>query len=481
MRRFGVGCWLVLLSVLASYGCKTGTEGTAVVKEIPEGDGKVSDLGTFQPRVASECGNGKQEAGEQCDTGANNGAGYCSKACKWANCVVDPNHAYLEDEWPIAACFDLTSGKPVATECVWITEYRKIHCFDCRGQRTRCERLKPGYQYATAWKPPATDGVASGGSGFALNNGPSGPSPGELCQQYASKMIAEGGKGPDEVDKSPFRFGTEMLRFSGQKNASNVAEWCVPTQMVNCAWWNANPGDWRAPEACRCYAKGRGRTWANCNEVTLDACPWASGSGCGLFLTSLLNTNCEVGPDPRNHPEVNFCYVDIPGTQHDFCCAKSYYTEENQVTYKGAKLETFECNGCNGGQHKTSCSDSLTFNLSSPRHAEFPCYGEWNAAVRHINYDSSSAYRWKKAVDTELRLTNDEVVANRANPDFLDVYKEGYSGNTLKADGGKRILVQDWNETPVLAETVKRFCKSGDANLTSESGFFGTYGVWTCK
>ncbi len=466
---------LILLCVtLAS--CRSTIETTegdlGALKALPGTAGQ-ADPSAPKPETdggAAVCGNAVVEKPEQCDAGKNNG-GLCSKGCAWSQCQLDPTHRYAENEFPMATCLKReANGKTTDLGCTAAAAGKATHCYDCRGAATECSRLNPKGLGLKDSAPKRKDGLALADFSTFL-----------ACSSIATADVVQKGVGADSAGDSPFRFGWDVDVAAYAADPGNTAAWCVPKPFVNCAKWDDNPGAWRAPAGCSCYASDGTRSYDNCNDLEMFACPWASGSGCGLhFLGAQGGVGCEPGSDPKNRPQLAECHFDISGTRHDYCCAKHWY-DDKSIQWYGKNIGEWECNGCGGGQGKTSCSNWYVFhNMSSPRNDQLPCFAEWDQAVAHNDTFGGSRYQWRREVDTEQRLTTREVVDNLADPALLGKVKP--QGIDRRADQGQVLLKRDYTYGSTSMEEAAAFCKSGSAHVEVRAIGVDVSGtaLWVC-
>ncbi len=435
--------------------------------------------------AAAECGNGKVEDKELCDDGPD-GSVLCTKKCAWAQCETSPGKTFKEDEYPLARCVYKKKGELVAdTTCS--TAGKPVQCFDCRGRLTSCGRVAPpadggsgesasGDGSSVAEEDGSTDDDAAPPVMPALDlNDPVGS-----CTKFASYELALRGEDEFKVSLSPYRFGFTVDQAAFGANPDAVERWCVPPSQVNCAKWDADPGTWKAPQGCSCYAEGKGRSYENCNDVQLFACPWASGSGCGLhFLGEVGGIACTQGPDPRGAPHVNDCHHDVVGTMHDACCARHWYADKSAV-FEGKNISEWECNGCNSGHGKQKCS-ATPLGIRTPRNTGLPCEREWAIAVDHNNVQGESRYQWFQAIDTEQRFTAAEVVEAQGKPEKL-LARAAPAVDHL-APAGQIVLKMKDAAGVVDAALAARFCKSGQIAVESVRVgiLFQSRDVWVCK
>lgn len=441
---------LLLVVACCAASCRTAETGSAVFDaSVLPGDPSRSDPGAARAETTAGpgiCGDGIVTKGEACDPGTRQD-GLCTATCEWRFCKLEKNRNYVEDEFPLAVCLKKVGASSTEVACANAVALGATDCYDCRGSRAACApRLRKQDEF-TAGAGLADDTAFSD---FAV------------CAAYALQDVLKGGRDAFGVPKSPYRFGYDLLATQRTAHPTDVGSWCVPKTFVNCAKWDAPAGTWKAPLGCACYSEraADGRTYDNCNDLAFLACPWASGSGCGLhFLGSHGGVGCSVGPDPRANPQHAECHIDISGTKHDFCCAKHWYVDKS-ITWYGENISKWECNGCNGGNGGRSCSNWYVFhNFSSPRNDELPCRAEWDQAVAHNDTFGGSRYQWRRVVDTEQRQSFAENQRFNGTAAILGAIKPG--AMDYKADAGQPLLKVDYTYGSTSREEAAAFCKSG--------------------
>lgn len=456
---------------------------------LPDG-APPADAGVTEP-TAPTCGNGVVDPGESCDPGLGDA---CGPDCRWSACNEPYPGYYAEDTYPLMACV-APGGQVMPCDQSFYARHQPTQpwqCFDCRGHAADCSRIARGGRYAQA-----------SNALFANNNNDT--QAGKACIAYASQQDEAASKAAGNPWSSAFRFGSQWSTKAFKANPNDPSKFCWPLDEVNCAGWNKtnnttakvpqNPAkpdtakdEYAAPYGCYCFTnfddKDNKRSWAQCNDGAMFACPWASGAGCGLYVgwwggaTVASNIRCRRGGG-QAAPQYMNCHVDISGMRHDLCCAEQYYVNAKQAPedtvywkmdrtavpiVKGGGLGRgqVECNGCRGGDESVlyQCSDKLS-NVSSYWNKKFPCYAEWEMATYH---STSEEYMWRKIIDTENRLTPQQVV------DWKGFDGPVLTANwpALRAPKGQKLLSTSRSKgVPNLdpMANVAGYCENGVVNL----------------
>lgn len=459
LRPFLRPVLLLVITLGVFQGCKTNRKSASLLAEQ-----STPDVLPTSPSRSKVCGDEQLDPSEQCDEGKDGGA-FCDSQCRWRFCDVTSDHQYKEDEYPIAFCVGERDG--VAAVDASCSTTALSQCFDCRGMRTDCARLKPGYAYSDGWSPPASDMArATAQESTAKTLALTSEDEHRRCVAYGTEQLRYAERNADNIPMTGFRFGYTINRDALFSNPSKIESWCLPPTKVNCAKWDTGPATWRAPHGCSCYTRELGRSHANCEDVTLFACPWASGSGCGLYFAPMVEggTHCSTGPEPATRPHLNVCHFDIPGTLHDACCAKHWYVDKS-FQFQKKNITEYECNGCNGSQGKIACPRKAQgLEVTGPRNQDFPCYDAWNMALAHNRLAGDTPYQWFRTIDTEQRFTAQEVADNNASPKILDeaLPRIERSHRALK---GQILLKANSTFATMSLEDIAAFCESGKAHV----------------
>jgi hypothetical protein len=179
----------------------------------------------------------------------------------------------------------------------------------------------------------------------------------------------------------------------------------VPSAAINCGSLSKTYNDangvthacWGdgSDERSKCFKlNGDGtKTYVDCDDLSLQACPGALGSGCGLHdaLGGLADYPCDPGDDP-DQPWRMKCIVGVASVLHDACCSRLSGT----------------------GQQGSGCLGNWGIEPFIRK-----CDSEWQEAI----FDDAIGFLWKVEFDTRQRIdANDAGMQRLSDPDMLDLW-----------------------------------------------------------